>query len=800
MPDMCVATVAASNARPAGRFRSRAHGSGAPFAERGRSRLVALLVAVVVPVGVAVAIVPATASADSCPNAAVRAQQGTASLPDCRAWEMVTPPDKGGFDVVNVPVFKPAGGALVFNTPGAINGATSANGVGNPYLAQRTASGWKSTFIGASDSQNAEGAGLSDFTPDLSTAIATLNAPGLNQRSEYYLRTPTGEFDEIGPAHPGAQSMGDNAYFGASQDLSHIVFESFDNFFPGDPTSPGHTSLYEYIGTGNTAPILVDVDSNGNPISSCGAVLGSPSGSLFHAVSADGSTVFFTPGTGTASSGCLTVSELFARIDGGEPDARTVSLSEPSLTDCGACDTSSPASATFQGASADGSKAFFTTTQPLLSGATGENIYEYNFDAAAGQKLQLVSGGDATVTDPASDVLGVTRISGDGSHVYFVAGGVLTTTPNSQGAQASAGADNLYLYEQDAAFPNGRTVFIGDLAAADSSLWGPQAGPVPAEATPDGRFLVFATSAPLTPDDTDTAQDVYEYDATANTLTRISIGSNGSGNDSAFSASIANVFTTAYTDFSDSASAGNSVSDDGQYVFFTTNEPLVPSDTNGAADVYEYHDGQVSLISDGTTSTGSTFVGSTASGQDVYFSTRGALVSQDTDGGNLDVYDARINGGFLVNPPPSPCADGDACQGAATGAPPPAAAGTVTFTGPGDRQAAPSQPPAPAPQPTQKPPVTTGKVKVSGKTVRGARFGLRVKIPGKGRVTITGASVTKVSKSFAKAGTKQLTVRLTKRARFELKHKRRMKIRVKVAYKPAAGKSSSVFVRFTVKA
>lgn len=78
-----------------------------------------------------------------------------------------------------------------------------------------------------------------------------------------------------------------------------------------------------------------------------------------------------------------------------------------------------------------------------------------------------------------------------------------------------------------------------------------------------------------------------------------------------------------------------------------------------------------------------------ASGDDVFFITRQALVAQDGDDA-LDVYDARVNGGFQA-PPVPPCG-GEACRPPVTPAPaiyqaPPSA----TFVGPGN--------PAPAAQP-----------------------------------------------------------------------------------------------------
>ncbi len=84
-----------------------------------------------------------------------------------------------------------------------------------------------------------------------------------------------------------------------------------------------------------------------------------------------------------------------------------------------------------------------------------------------GKTSSLVSAGSAT-----PHVQGVARISQDGSHVYFVAQGVLTGTPNSQGQTAQAGEENLYVFERDAAFPNGRTPFVATVASSDQDVLG----------------------------------------------------------------------------------------------------------------------------------------------------------------------------------------------------------------------------------------------------------------------------------------------------------------------------------------
>ena len=183
-------------------------------------------------------------------------------------------------------------------------------------------------------------------------------------------------------------------------------------------------------------------------------------------------------------------------------DRRTVTISEPSAVDCALCDTSVPADAVFAGASADGSKVFFTTTQPLLGHDSSENLYEYDFDAPAGQRVVRVSGGDGSVSEPTAEVQGVSYVSEDGSHVYFVAKGVLTRVANSAGEHAQQGGENFYVYERDAEYPAGRTVFIAGCGDTSNG-----------QVTPDGRFLAFTSSCRLTAGDTSTGRQVFQYDA-----------------------------------------------------------------------------------------------------------------------------------------------------------------------------------------------------------------------------------------------------------------------------------------------
>ncbi len=114
------------------------------------------------------------------------------------------------------------------------------------------------------------------------------------------------------------------------------------------------------------------------------------------------------------------------------------------------------------------------------------------------------------------------------------------------------------------------------------------------------------------------------------------------------------------------------MADDGR-TFFYTQDALVPQDTNGLHDVYEYVDGRPQLITSGTgsedtlttedhqRSAGLASVG--ANGVNVFFYTYETLVGQDTNGPLLKVYDARTDGGFSYQPPPAPCEAADECHG-----------------------------------------------------------------------------------------------------------------------------------------
>jgi hypothetical protein len=670
---------------------------------------------------------------------------GTApALPDGRAYEMVTPPEKNGA-LVGVhfiglqPDISEGGSRIISNSVQCFANSPSCTGLreqeGDPYLFTRTSAGWTTTPLAPPATQLSINASeLNSVDAEAGLFSAPTPPSGEN---DYYTRNARGSLLHIGPlTSPTTGSLGEAPKQEpmATADFSHVLFgdDRIGARWPFDATLGNQTAtLLEYIGTENTAPTLVGV--SGGPgshdlISICGTKLGGVEaqfGKKYNPMSADGSVVYFTAlpeRTGPCPSGSganegveVPVKTLYARID----ESHTVLISGRSPQSCtGACLTSAPSDAEFQGASADGSQVFFTSTQQLTNDATegSLNLYEYDFDRPIGENLVAVSAGDTSGGGPG--VVEVTAVAGNGSHVYFTATGVLSAEANSQGQRALAGGKNLYVYEGN---PDGagRTAFIATLPSADESFIDRESGFFEGQGlgldnvTPDGRFLVFLSHGQLTADDTRATgfTQVYRYDAQTGELTRLSVGEHGY-NDNGLSGLGDALIVPAGVAFVNSAGPARgdpTMSHDGSFVFFESPIALTPGAVNDvqvavgegpsyAENVYEWHNGDVSLISDGKDLSSIAYVsglvrpdegasavqllGTDATGANVFFRTASRLSPKDTDT-LADYYDARIGGGFPEGSA-TPACEGDGCR--TTNAAPPgfAAPGSVTLSGSGN--------------------------------------------------------------------------------------------------------------------
>jgi hypothetical protein len=415
------------------------------------------------------------AQAETCPNEQLRVEDHSTTLPDCRAYELVSPPFADGEPVgTEDKVVAANGSGIVLNSVGGFGGAEEDGKLGSRYLATRTSSGWSALPVDPSAAQfgTQELADNSsqrtvDFNRELTQAlfVATpAGSPLVDLRFYNEQLTPGLPFTEIGPAFspvrvaewtgepiPGAHKTEWPGNYllgvGASADLSHVFVEFKAGGSLLDWNWPGvgaAKSLYEYSGTGNSEPYLVGVkpgtgEAESRPaehpqlISQCGALLGglSSAGSVDHAddtynaIADGGSRVFFT--ALQEGDGCEgpAVDEVYTRTDG----SVTTAISEPSKADCRECDTEAAAqsNAYFQGANEAGSKVFFLSEQKLFAGRQGEagtNLYEFDFEAPEGERVSLIApqtagekGSCSSCTEQPGGVMGVSE---NGKFVYLV--------------------------------------------------------------------------------------------------------------------------------------------------------------------------------------------------------------------------------------------------------------------------------------------------------------------------------------------------------------------------------------------
>jgi hypothetical protein len=259
--------------------------------------------------------------------------------------------------------------------------------------------------------------------------------------------------------------------------------------------------------------------------------------------------------------------------------------------------------AEFVGASADGSRVFFTTPEPLVSDDTDnrDDVYEW-----AGGTTTLISDRTQAGAD-ASDGVTFSGNSVDGSRVFFTTLEQIVSTDQD---------NSLDLYER----AGGVTTLVSDRvqAGADEDKQVSFGG-----VSEDGSHVFFKTAEALLSTDGDGSDDVYEF---AGGTTKLLSKRLRSGSDEAIDASFLGV------------------SADGSRVFFKTLESLVVADGDNAADIYERTGTSTLLRSDRVQSgadeeTDVFFEGLSADGSRVFFETDEALLAADGDGGAPDVYE-----------------------------------------------------------------------------------------------------------------------------------------------------------------
>lgn len=661
-----------------------------------------------------------------CLNQALRVGP-SAALPDCRAYELVSPLEKENGDVLtllnsfsrptNLDQSSTGGTGFTYSSYRAFDDPKGAPYT-DQYLARRDpGAGWRTEALDPPQGpQTNLNRSLENpykaFSADLESGWLlqegepTPDPCGSSGFAELYHREGSGAFAALSCApieHDDSSTFMPEVQ-GFSADGSHTVFRAdealtTDASDAPDPSRAGGIyQVYEASGAGRLRLVSVLPDGEVNATNSSAGTVGEtlPAGnwnfnrlgSLVHAVSEDGTRVFWSA---YGSSG---VGSLYLRINADQAQstfdgeghcdqparACTIPVSE----------TVSPEPVYFQAGNPQGTGALFKVTQGPLAGDL------YRFDAEAKPSTsQLIA------KAVQQDILGA---SADLSRVYYVSE---EATSQQQSEGATQDEPNVYLADE------GTTRFIATLSSAGagelrSDLTDTYGTPVEktpighaARVSPDGRSLVFMSNslalservADYDNTDANSGQsdaEVYLYDTSANEgkgklrcvscdpsggrpLGRqIGVGNNNKGPGYWGAARIPIFETELYQP--------RYLSDDGQRVFFDSYGPLVLGDTNGKEDVYQWEaqgsgsctaesssyvqasGGCLSLLSSGQSPVDSEFLDASASGSDAFFTTSEGLVPQDA--GLIDVYDARVDGGFPVGSNAPAVCEGEACQGA----------------------------------------------------------------------------------------------------------------------------------------
>jgi hypothetical protein len=664
---------------------------------------------------------------------------GGLGLPDGRQWEMVSPADKEGAQILAIGQYAgsgaviqaaAAGGALTYMTVAPTEAEPQGYDNYEQVFSSRGAGGWGTRDISiphetATRVSIGHGNEYRFFSEDLALGVVepfgqfdpALSVEASEETSflhtDFVNGDPTspcvsGCFRPLATSTPGYANVPAGTVFasegncpiidcgpefvGASSDAKHVVLRSK----PALTSTPvGGTnyegSLYEWSdGTLALVSGFPDGKVAREPI------LGnSGGGNARHAISKDGSRVIWSAD-----------GHIYMRYTTGVQNGRTVQL------DAVQGGSGGGGSSEFQIASNDGSRVFFTSQLSLTLDSSGaRDLYECEMVEEVGELKCRLSDLTPAGSVVSGQMQGVVGASDDGSRVYFVSG----TTQ--------------YVYH------GGATKQVAVLANADEPDWTVNTlSHMTSQVSSDGRWLAFMSQRELTGYDTHDAvtgepdEEVYLYDALAD---------NGAGRVVCASCDPTGARPVGVLDpsTSDGLALGDRVwhgvsrvaanvpgwtpyrlvislyqsrylSGSGR-LFFNSSDALVPQDVNGTEDVYEYEPpgvgdcssgsvsfsvrsgGCVRLVSSGSSGEESGFMDASATGGEVFFLTAARLSSADRDTA-VDIYDARecsTGSPCLAVPPVAPpaCDTGDSCKAAPS--PRPSIFGapsSATFSGAGN--------------------------------------------------------------------------------------------------------------------
>jgi hypothetical protein len=503
-------------------------------------------------------------------------------------------------------------------------------------------------------------------------------------------RIPVGTPQSAGGNADLASRLSSGSSFGMSADGHTVVFKSKRQLLDADTTPAGAFGEPDRLYKWEDGELSFIGRRPDGSVPSDGSELGDYAflTSDRYAVSHDGSRVIFSAhrrdGVGSSSgqqTSGSTGAGLYIQTDGQPTVEATKEEGVPPLP------APEPYAVTYRGAASDDSRVFFTSASRFTpdSGGTYTDTFNHDddlfvYDVAADKLRDLTPRLDG-LEDPSVDpplvdrarVLGVAANSEDGKRVYFVAEGQLPTAPNPEGELPQASSPNLYLAELDSIDGPVKLRFIATLGGEDKETW-QSAWARKSLASADGAVLGFGSHESLTGQPLGGTEQLFVYDSARGGLECASCPSNGT-------LPVADVNSS---DWGSSAGVRRWMSDSGT-AFFTTLTPLLLADENTVADIYEFREGELRLITTGTGTADSSFSDASVDGSTVFFNTQEALAPQDKEPGINKIYAARVGGGFPYEPPSAPCDfNAGACEGAPSTAPGTPGAGTAAFEGPGN--------------------------------------------------------------------------------------------------------------------
>jgi hypothetical protein len=620
-------------------------------------------------------------------------------LPAGRVYEQVSPPNKhatragavvglsGSYGTPGPALATSDGNALYYLGPTQLE--TAVSGLEGTQIAQRYSSGWQRR---PAISAPVEIESPFDALPDINEPSADLSHVLFSARGAFVTsgdviggsnmflagQNPLEQPVWIGrptTGHPlpemGAVVVREMQTAGGSRNFDRVYFAYYGSLTeadaPREPYIPQSTfsnmGFYEWSQTGGLKSAGVLPDGTVSPF---GAV---PAGELQrhllvrpalfnNEVSTDGSRAFFVspdPGAELAtlcnantsgSGGC--VPQLYVRETNANGGQSTVLVSQddllppesglPAKAPDGVLPVIQPTALTEEPnghpgdttnnevtdayASSDGTHVLFESEDQLTSDApAGSAPKEYAFDTTT-NTLRYLPG----VTDGTGGNAAVVAASATGSRFLFA-------------RMTGRAVTELDIWTDG---PGGGTV--AEVAQLPTVASGPESTHVNSgRVSSDGTVFVFQTNSPLSggfnnqpvgrPEGT---EEIYRYVTQNDTLSCVSCPPEGVTPSGSARLSGREIEAVA-----PELIHNHAISADARTIFFDTPDPLVARDVNAARDVYEWHDGTVSLISSGSGPIDSVVLDNGEDGRDVFFATTDGLAPEDTDG-EYDVYDARV--------------------------------------------------------------------------------------------------------------------------------------------------------------